>query len=110
MYAIRSYYEGGEGVIRYLRSSRRYGADKGRFAGIGQTEQAHIGQQQQLHAQIALLAGRAVGLLARSPVDRTLETGIAEAVKAALGHHQALTALGQVTQHLAGVLIGGAGA
>ena len=69
------------------------------------TQEAYVRQHFQLQLEIALLALAALGGLAWRPIGAGLEAGIAQPVKAALGHDQALARYGQVTQHLAGVLV-----
>ena len=75
--------EGGEGIVGDLRLGPADGGQQGRFAGIGQADQPGIGDQLQPQPDPALLAGPAGAVLARRPVGRGLEMGIAEAAVAA---------------------------
>ena len=72
--------------------------------------QQQLLQQQQFQLQGAYFTRGTVALLARRPVDRALEAGVAKAVEATLGNQQLLLVVGQVTQQFAGVFIAGAGA
>ena len=49
-------FEGGERVSADLGTRRRDRRQKGRFAGIGRTDDADIGDQLELQAQVALFA------------------------------------------------------
>ncbi len=103
------WHQGGKGVVGHFRTSGGNGADKGGFASIGQTQHADVGQQQQLQLQGTHFTRGAVALLARRPVDRAFETGVAKTVETALGDQQLLFVVSQITQQLAGVFIGSAG-
>ena len=83
----------------------REGARDEVLAGVGQAQQAHVGHQRQLKMQVALVARRAFGVLARRAVDRRLEAGVAEAVKAALGNFHPLAVAGELTNQLGGGFI-----
>jgi len=49
----------GEGVVRDLWPGRADGRQQGRFSGVGEPEQADIGDQLELEIQLELLAGLA---------------------------------------------------
>ena len=63
---------------------------------------ADVGQHFHFHLQVALLTRLARGGLARRTVGAGLETGVAQAVPAALGDHQLLARGNQVTDHFLG--------
>jgi hypothetical protein len=88
--------EGGERVIGDLRTRRRDGAQEGALAGVGQAEQADIGEQAQFEPQFALLAGLATGALARRAIDARLEMDVAEAASATFGQQHLLAVLVEV--------------
>src|SRR5690606_17411043 len=102
--------ERGERIVGHLRGRGRDGADEGALAGIGETQQADVGQQLQLQLQAALLPGLARRGLARRAVDRALEVHVAQAALAAAGHQQAVAVAGQVADDLVGLDIGDHGA
>jgi hypothetical protein len=92
----------GERVVRHLRRRRRNSADEGALAGVREAEQADVGEQLQLEAQLALLARPTWRRLARRAVHRGLEVDVALAAVAALGDQQALAVLGEVADDLVG--------
>lgn len=63
-----------------------------------------------LQLQVAALAGIAGSLLARRPVDGTLESQIAETAVTSLGDGDDLAGLQQLEQHFAGIRIADDGA
>src|SRR5690606_22061861 len=102
--------EGGERISRYVRGGGGDRAHEGALAGIGEAQQADVGQQLQLQLQRALLARLARGRLARGAVGRALEVHVAQAALAAAGHQQALAVRGQVADDLVGLDVGHHGA
>src|SRR5258706_8728207 len=75
--------EGGERIVRDLRLCRRDTSEEGGFAGIGQTDQADIGDQLEPEPD-GLLLGRLSGIgMARRLVRRALEMCVADAAIAA---------------------------
>ena len=98
-------YQRGKGIIGDLGRGGGDRPDKRGFARIGQAQQAHIRQHFQFQLEVAVLALAAPGGLARRPVGAGLEAGVAQPVKAALGHDQALARHRQVSQHFTGVLV-----
>ncbi len=95
----------GKRIVGHLRLGGGHRADEGRFAGVRQAQHAHIGQQQQFQQQVARFTGGTQRLLTRRTVDRRFETGVAQAMPAALGDHQLLLVAGHVAEDLAGALI-----
>ena len=96
-------HQGGEGIVGDLRSGGRNDRQQGRFAGIGEAHEAHIGQQLQLHDDPAFLRGLAwLGELGRLHGGR-LEEGVAFAAAAALEQHDGLSVLGDLAKRLAGL-------
>ena len=96
----------GERVIGDFRPRRRNRADQCRFAGIRQTEQAHIRNQLQFQCELALFARQSEARFARSAVGARLEARVAPPAFAALGDQQGLAFRRQVAQLLAGIHIG----
>ena len=92
-------HQGGERVVGNLRLGRGNGADEGALAGIRQAQQANVGQDFHLQLQVTLVARLARRGLAWRTVGTGLETGIAQAVPAALGDHQLLAWRDQVADH-----------
>ncbi|KCV19716.1 integrase core domain protein [Bordetella pertussis B200] len=92
-----------EGVVGDLGPRVRNAADQRRLAGIGQPEQADVGQHLELHAQAALFAFLAGRPLARRAIGAGLEMDVAHAAGAARGQRDLLVVPVQVEQHLAGI-------
>ena len=84
--------------------------DQGRLAGIGQPEQAYIGDHLHFQLEQPFLTRQAGPELAWRPVGAGLEAGVAPAALAAAGDQQFVTDLGQVAQLFAGVGIADDGA
>ena len=95
--------QSGERIVRHLRRGRRHRAHQGALAGVGEAEQADIGQQLELQPEQPLLAPFAGGGLARGTVGGALEVHVAQPALAAAGHQQALAVLGHVADDLVGV-------
>ena len=95
----------GEGIVGDLRLGRGDRRQEGRLAGIGQADQAGIGDQLQPQPDRQLLAGQAGIGAARRLVGRGLEMLVAEAAIAALGQPEALADLGQVADQRLVVLV-----
>ena len=72
-----------EGIVGDLRLGRAYRREKGRFARVGQTDNASIGNQLEAQPDGELFAGLAGIGVAWRPVGRTLEPRVAEAAIAA---------------------------
>src|ERR1700743_1503887 len=83
----------GEGILGNLRLSSGDARDQRGLAGIGIADEADIGQQLQLEAEIALFAGTAHLVLARSLVRGRGEVLIAAATTAAFGDDDTLVRL-----------------
>ena len=98
-------FQGGERVAGDLGVGRRQSGQQGGFAGIGQADQADVGEQFQLDHQPALLARLPRGSLARRPVGGGGEAGVAQPAAAAGGGEKGLFGLGQVGEHNAAVRI-----
>ncbi len=90
--------QGGEGIVGDLRLGAAGRGQEGGLAGIGQADQAGIGDQLQPQPDPALLARPAFAMLARRLVGRGLEMRIAETAVAALAEHDLLAGLGQVEE------------
>src|SRR6185437_11133030 len=85
-----------EGIIGDLGPRVRRRREERRLAGVGQADQADIGDQLQPQPDPAFLAGPALVGAARRAVGRALVVQVAVAAVAALGEHDALADLGQV--------------
>ena len=92
--------EGGEGIVADLGLGVGDGVEEGRLAGIGQADQAGIGDQLEAQPDPHLLAGPAGAVLARGAVGRGLVAGIAAAAVAALQQDDALADLGEVGEDM----------
>ena len=75
----------GEGIVGDLRLGRADGGEKRRLAGIGQADEAGVGDQLEPQADGALFAGLAGIGVARRAVGRRLEMRVAETAIAAFG-------------------------
>ena len=95
--------QGGEGIVGHARSGRRDGTNEGGLAGIGQTQQADVGEHLELQFQATVLAGRARRGLARRAIGGTLEARVADAVETALRHLEDLAFFHHVAENLLGV-------
>ena len=92
--------ERGEGIIGDLRLGGGDGREKGRFAGIGQADQAGVGDELQAQSENPLLRLLAGIDAARRLVRRGLEMRIAEAAVAAAREAHALSDLGQIGEQM----------
>ncbi|MNS84961.1 hypothetical protein D3C72_1188070 [compost metagenome] len=92
----------GEGVVRDLRLRIGDARDQRGLAGVGQAQQAHVGQHLQFHAQVAVFAFLAGRPLARRAVQAGLEVDVAHAALAAGRQHDFLFVRVQVEQDFAG--------
>src|ERR1700728_1414341 len=94
--------EGGEGVIGDLRLRRAYRGEKSRFAGIGQADDARVGDELEPQADGELFAGLSWIGAARRAIGRGLEVRVAETAVTAPRKHGGLAGLDEVRkQHLA---------
>ena len=75
--------QGGEGVVGDFGSGGGDDGQEGGFAGVGQADEAGVGDQLQAQPDPAFLAGPALGDLAGRAVGGGLEVGVAEAAIAA---------------------------
>src|SRR5579883_2282400 len=78
---------------------------EGRLAGVGQADQADIGDQLQAQPDPALLAGPALVGAARRTIGRALVVQVAVAAVTALGEHDPLADLGEVGEQRLVVLL-----
>ena len=101
----KAWHQGGKRIVGNFWLCGGNGADKGGFTGVRQAQHADVRQQHQLQLQIAFFARRPHRLLTRRTVNGRFKTGVAQAVPAALRHHQLLLMPRQVTQRFAGALI-----
>ncbi len=91
--------QGGEGIVGDLRLGGGDGGQQGRLAGVGQADEADVGDQLQAQPDPQLLAGPAGFGVARRAVGGGFELGVAAAAVAALGEHGLLARVGQVGEH-----------
>ena len=100
----------GEGIIGDLRLCRAHGGEQGRFARIGQPDEAGIRDQLEAQPDGALLAGEPGIGMPRRAIGRGLEMGVAEPAIAALGEHHAVADGGEVGEQGLVVLVEDLGA
>ena len=93
-----------------LRAGCGDGADERALAGVGQAEQADIGEDAQFEAQLALLARLARRRLARGAVGARLEMDVAEATLAASGQQDRFAVDIKIGDDLPAIDIGDDGA
>src|SRR5712692_271694 len=87
-----------ERVVGDLRARRGEPRDERGFSGVGESDQAHIGEQLQLEPQPALFTRTPGLMLQRSLVRGRCETGVAPATPAAVGDQEPLARSGEVVQ------------
>jgi hypothetical protein len=80
----------------------RDGADQGRFPGIGQTDQSHIGKQFQLQLELDDAAGFAGLERPRRPVGGGLVASVSHSAFATLCGHKSISGANQVRQQAPG--------
>src|SRR5690606_15025139 len=100
----------GEGIVGHARTRGGHRCDQGGLAGIGQTEETHVGDHLQLQLETTGFTRGAVGGLARAAVDAGFETGVTKAVEAAVRDQQALTYHQHVTEQFLGIRLVDTGA
>ena len=103
-------HQGGEGVVGDLGPGRRKHGNQRALAGIGQTDDAHLGKQLELQLHQPLLAVLALGALLRRPVAVAEVVGIAQAAAAAHRHQQLIAGGGEIAEQDAGAGIAHLGA
>ena len=101
---------GGERIVGDLRLGLRQPAEQGGLAGVGQADQAGVGDDLQFQDDPAFLAGGAGLGLARGAVGGGGEGLVAAAAAAAAGHDDLLAGRGQVAQDVAAVAVEDEGA
>src|SRR5205814_5097140 len=79
---------------------------EGRLAGVGQADEADVGEQFEAQPDPHLLAGRAGLVLARGAVGRRLVARVAAAADAALKQGDALALFGEVGEEGALLVVG----
>ena len=92
---------GGERIIADFRLSARQPAQQRGLAGVGQADQAGVGDDLQLQDDPALLAGRAGLRLARRPVGRVAKARLPRPPRPPWAMTTCLTGCGQVAQDVA---------
>ena len=102
--------QGGERVVGHFRRRRRDRTDEGGLAGVGEAQQADVGQQLHFHADLALFARGTGAGLARRTVHGALVVHVALAADAALGDQQAIAVVGEVADDLVGLDVDDLGA
>ncbi len=90
-----------EGVGGDLGLGRRHRRDQRRLAGVGETDQRHVGHQLELHVQPELLPLLALLGEGRGAPAVGEKARVAPAALAALGHHGARAVLVEVADHRA---------
>ena len=95
----------GEGIVGDLRFCRADDREEGRLAGIGQADEARVGDQLQPQPDPALFAFLARIGVARRAVGGGLEMRVAEAAIAAFGQHEFFAERGEVVDQRFAVLV-----
>ena len=98
--------EGGEGIRGDLGPGTGERRQQGGLAGVGETDQADVGDQLQLQVDPPLLARLPQLAEPWSLADGSGEAGVAPAAPATRGHHQALAGDGEVPDQLAALGVG----
>ena len=92
--------ERGEGIVADLGLGIGDGVEEGRLAGIGQADDADVGDQLEPEPNPQFLARPAGAVLARGAVGRGLVGGVAAPALAALQKHDALADLGEIGEDM----------
>src|SRR5258708_1639196 len=87
-----------ERIVGDLRARRGEPRDERGFAGVGESDQAHIGEQLQLEPQPALFTGTSGLMFRRGLVRGGGETRVAPATSAAVRDQESLARSGEVVQ------------
>ena len=96
---------GGERVIGDLGMGSRDPREQGGLAGVGQPDQADVGDHLELQDDPPLLAGKAVLVLPRCPVGGRLEVGVAMPSPAAAGNDDRFSGRLQVAEDVSAVTV-----
>ncbi len=94
-----------ERVVGDLRRGRGQGREERRLAGVRQPDEADVGDEPQLEAEPALLAGLALLGVLGGLVGGRREVGVAEAAAAAARDHRLLADRDEVGDQLAGLVV-----
>jgi hypothetical protein len=97
--------QGGEGIIRHLRTRSRHRTDESGFTRVGHAQQPHIRQHLEFHLEVFFLARFTRRTLARRTVGARLEMHVTQTAIAALGNQRLLAVLGQVGNGFAGIQV-----
>jgi len=87
---------------RQSSAGGRDARNEGGLAGVGETDQAHVGQEFQFEAEAFLIAGAAGFVLGGRLVGGSGEARVALAAFAAARHREAFAGLGEIVEALAG--------
>src|SRR5439155_6964334 len=83
-------------IIRNFGTRRRHARQQSRFAGIGESHQADVGEQLQLQPQAALLTRESVLMFLGRAMDRRSEACIASSAASATANDETLVGRGEV--------------
>src|SRR6185295_12954007 len=100
----------GKRIVRDFRPCRRHRSYISGFAGVGQAEKPHVGQDFEFQLESAAFARRARRELARRAVGAGLEMDVSQAALAALRQDRGLAVDGEIRQQFAGLDIAHHGA
>ena len=98
-------HQGGEGVISHLGPRRRNGANERGFPRVGQAQEAHVGDQFKLKAQIAHFPNRSLGGAPWGPVHRAFKHRVTESVAPPRCDAKGLARLGEIAEGLEGFFV-----
>ena len=88
--------EGGEGVGSDLRAGGAQSGEEGTFAGVGEADEAGVGDLAEFEVEVAAFAGGAFGELVGNAVGGCFEVVVAFAAAAAAAEGEFLTDFGEV--------------
>ncbi len=93
------WFEGCERIVGNLWTRGGDARDEGRFAGIGQTDQPHIGNQLQFENEEAFLPGFPLFVAPRRTVGRSCKLRIASSTNPTGGDEQPLSWFDEISDH-----------
>ena len=97
--------EGGEGVVGDLGAGGGEARDERGFADVGEADEAGVGEEAELEAEVAFFAGAAELVLAGGLVGGGGEVLVATAAAAAAGDDELVVGGGEVVDELVGLVV-----
>ena len=98
-------YEGREGVVRHLGPGSRDRTNERGFPRIGKAQEAHIGDEFELEAQVTYFPRRSLGGAPGRPVHGALKHRVTQAMASPRSYAQGLTGLGEIPKGFKGFLV-----